>query len=256
MAYTKVEYTPVNWKNKSEGPLTPLGKKNLNVMDEGIAKITDQLDEVYRSFAEEINKIPTMQTKVDEFESTISTLNSTVTTLSSDFTTVKQNVDALSTTVTRLNKSVQDNESAIGRVTVKVSNALVQPRLIKAEIQNGDEFDFYDFSKTVALIVKGHAKFGNSTSEYFYEFIPFQEKGVFPAKIVPLLIKSGVTGVGIDSMENPSNSVTIGYRIRIRITPDENTGTVTVSEYSVKPSTVGANVTKSSFDLYVLETSN
>ena len=82
MAYTKVEYTPVNWKNKSEGPLTPLGKKNLNVMDEGIAKIADQLDEVYRSFAEEINKIPTMQTKVDEFESTISTLNSTVTTLS------------------------------------------------------------------------------------------------------------------------------------------------------------------------------
>ena len=256
MAYTKVEYTPVNWKNKSEGPFTPLGKKNLNVMDEGISKIADQLDEVYRSFAEEINKIPTMQTKVDEFESTISTLNNTVTTLSSDFTTVKQNVDTLSTTVTRLTKSVQDNESAIGRVAVKVSNALVQPRLIKAEIQNGDEFDFYDFSKTVALIVKGHAKFGNSTSEYFYEFIPFQEKGVFPAKIVPLLIKSGVTGVGIDSMENPSNSVTIGYRIRIRITPDENTGTVTVSEYSVKPSTVGANVTKSSFDLYVLETSN
>lgn len=256
MAYTKVEYTPVNWKNKSEGPLTPLGKKNLNVMDEGISKIADQLDEVYRSFAEEINKIPTMQTKVDEFESTISTLNSTVNTLSSDFTTVKQNVDTLSTTVTKLNTRVQDNESAIGRVAVKVSNALVQPRLIKAEIQNGDEFDFYDFSKTVALIVKGHAKFGNSTSEYFYEFIPFQEKGVFPAKIVPLLIKSGVTGVGIDSMENPSNSVTIGYRIRIRITPDENTGTVTVSEYSVKPSTVGANVTKSSFDLYVLETSN
>lgn len=256
MAYTKVEYTPVNWKNKSEGPLTPLGKKNLNVMDEGIAKIAEQLDEVYRSFVEEINKIPTMQTKVDEFESTISTLNSTVTTLSSDFTTVKQNVDTLSTTVTKLNTRVQDNESAIGRVTVKVSNALVQPRLIKAEIQNGDEFDFYDFSKTVALIVKGHAKFGNSTSEYFYEFIPFQEKGVFPAKIVPLLIKSGVTGVGIDSMENPSNSVTIGYRIRIRITPDENTRTVTVSEYSVKPSTVGANVTKSSFDLYVLETSN
>lgn len=256
MAYTKVEYTPVNWKNKSEGLLTPLGKKNLNVMDEGISKIAEQLDEVYRSFAEEISKIPTMQTKVDEFESTISALNSTVTTLNSDFTTVKQNVDTLSTTVTRLNKSVQDNESAIGRVTVKVSNALVQPRLIKAEIQNGDEFDFYDFSKTVALIVKGHAKFGNSTSEYFYEFIPFQEKGVFPANIVPLLIKSGVTGVGIDSMENPSNSVTIGYRIRIRITPDENTGTVTVSEYSVKPSTVGANVTKSSFDLYVLETSN
>lgn len=256
MAYTKVEYTPVNWKNKSEGLLTPLGKKNLNVMDEGISKIAEQLDEVYRSFAEEISKIPTMQTKVDEFESTISALNSTVTTLNSDFTTVKQNVDTLSTTVTRLNKSVHDNESAIGRVTVKVSNALVQPRLIKAEIQNGDEFDFYDFSKTVALIVKGHAKFGNSTSEYFYEFIPFQEKGVFPAKIVPLLIKSGVTGVGIDSMENPSNSVTIGYRIRIRITPDENTGTVTVSEYSVKPSTVGANVTKSSFDLYVLETSN
>lgn len=27
MAYTKVEYTPVNWKNKSEGLLTPLGKK-------------------------------------------------------------------------------------------------------------------------------------------------------------------------------------------------------------------------------------
>lgn len=256
MAYTKVEYTPVNWKNKSEGLLTPLGKKNLNVMDEGISKIAEQLDEVYRSFAEEISKIPTMQTKVDEFESTISALNSTVTTLNSDFTTVKQNVDTLSTTVTRLNKSVQDNESAIGRVTVEVSNALVQPRLIKAEIQNGDEFDFYDFSKTVALIVKGHAKFGNSTYEYFYEFIPFQEKGVFPAKIVPLLIKSGVTGVGIDSMENPSNSVTIGYRIRIRITPDENTGTVTVSEYSVKPSTVGANVTKSSFDLYVLETSN
>ena len=256
MAYTKVEYTPVNWKNKSEGLLSPLWKKNLNVMDEGISKIAEQLDEVYRSFAEEISKIPTMQTKVDEFESTISALNSTVTTLNSDFTTVKQNVDTLSTTVTRLNKSVQDNESAIGRVTVKVSNALVQPRLIKAEIQNGDEFDFYDFSKTVALIVKGHAKFGNSTSEYFYEFIPFQEKGVFPAKIVPLLIKSGVTGVGIDSMENPSNSVTIGYRIRIRITPDENTGTVTVSEYSVKPSTVGANVTKSSFDLYVLETSN
>lgn len=256
MAYTKVEYTPVNWKNKSEGLLTPLGKKNLNVMDEGISKIAEQLDEVYRSFAEEISKIPTMQTKVDEFESTISTLNSTVNTLNSDFTTVKQNVDTLSTTVTRLNKSVQDNESAIGRVTVKVSNALVQPRLIKAEIQNGDEFDFYDFSKTVALIVKGHAKFGNSTSEYFYEFIPFQEKGVFPAKIVPLLIKSGVTGVGIDSMDNPSNSVTIGYRIRIRITPDENTGKVTVSEYSVKPSTVGANVTKSSFDLYVLETSN
>lgn len=256
MAYTKVEYTPVNWKNKSEGLLTPLGKKNLNVMDYGISKIAEQLDEVYRSFAEEISKIPTMQTKVDEFESTISTLNSTVNTLNSDFTTVKQNVDTLSTTVTRLNKSVQDNESAIGRVTVKVSNALVQPRLIKAEIQNGDEFDFYDFSKTVALIVKGHAKFGNSTSEYFYEFIPFQEKGVFPAKIVPLLIKSGVTGVGIDSMDNPSNSVTIGYRIRIRITPDENTGTVTVSEYSVKPSTVGANVTKSSFDLYVLETSN
>jgi archaellum component FlaC len=256
MAYTKVEYTPVNWKNKSEGLLTPLGKKNLNVMDEGISKVAEQLDEVYRSFSEEINKIPTMQTKVDEFESTISTLNSTVTTLNSDFTTVKQNVDTLSTTVTRLNKSVQDNESAIGRVTVEVSNALVQPRLIKAEIQNGDEFDFYDFSKTVALIVKGHAKFGNSTSEYFYEFIPFQEKGVFPAKIVPLLIKSGVTGVGIDSMENPSNSVTIGYRIRIRITPDENKGTVIVSEYSVKPSTVGANVTKSSFDLYVLETSN
>lgn len=256
MAYTKVEYTPVNWKNKSEGLLTPLGKKNLNVMDEGISKVAEQLDEVYRSFLEEINKIPTMQTKVDEFESTISTLNSTVTTLNSDFTTVKQNVDTLSTTVTRLNKSVQDNESAIGRVTVEVSNALVQPRLIKAEIQNGDEFDFYDFSKTVALIVKGHAKFGNSTSEYFYEFIPFQEKGVFPAKIVPLLIKSGVTGVGIDSMDNPSNSVTIGYRIRIKITPDENTGTVTVSEYSVKPSTVGANVTKSSFDLYVLETSN
>ena len=256
MAYTKVEYTPVNWKNKSEGLLNTLGKKTLTVMDEGISKIAEQLDEVYRSFAEEISKIPTMQTKVDEFESTISALNSTVTTLNSDFTTVKQNVDTLSTTVTRLNKSVQDNESAIGRVTVKVSNALVQPRLIKAEIQNGDELDFYDFSKTVALIVKGHAKFGNSTSEYFYEFIPFQEKGVFPAKIVPLLIKSGVTGVGIDSMENPSNSVTIGYRIRIRITPDENTGTVTVSEYSVKPSTVGANVTKSSFDLYVLETSN
>lgn len=256
MAYTKVEYTPVNWKNKSEGLLTPLGKKNLNVMDEGISKIAEQLDEVYRSFAEEISKIPTMQTKVDEFESTISALNSTVTTLNSDFTTVKQNVDTLSTTVTRLNKSVQDNESAIGRVTVEVSNALVQPRLIKAEIQNGDEFYFYDFSKTVALIVKGHARFGNSTSEYFYEFIPFQEKGVFPAKIVPLLIKSGVTGVGIDSMENLSNSVTIGYRIRIRITPDENTETVTVSEYSVKPSTVGANVTKSSFDLYVLETSN
>lgn len=256
MAYTKVEYTPVNWKNKSEGLLTPLGKKNLNVMDEGISKIAEQLDEVYRSFAEEISKIPTMQTKVDEFESTISALNSTVTTLNSDFTTVKQNVATLSTTVTGLNKSVQDNESAIGRVTVKVSNALVQPRLIKAEIQNGDEFDFYDFSKTVALIVKGQAKFGNSTSEYFYEFIPFQEKGVFPTKIVPLLIKSGVTGVGLDSMDNPSNSVTIGYRIRIRITPDENTGTVTVSEYSVKPSTVGANVTKSSFDLYVLETSN
>lgn len=256
MAYTKVEYTPVNWKNKSEGLLTPLGKKNLNVMDEGISKIAEQLDEVYRSFAEEISKIPTMQTKVDEFESTISALNSTVATLNSDFTTVKQNVDTLSTTVTRLNKSVQDNELAIGRVTVEVSNALVQPRLIKAEIQNGDEFDFYDFSKTVALIVKGHAKFGNSTSEYFYEFIPFQEKGVFPAKIVPLLIKSGVTGFGIDSMENLSNSVTIGYRIRIRITPDRNTRTVTVSEYSVKPSTVGANVTKSSFDLYVLETSN
>lgn len=256
MAYTKVEYTPVNWKNKSEGPLTPLGKKNLNVMDEGISKIADQLDEVYRSFAEEINKIPTMQTKVDEFESTISTLNSTVTSLSSDFTTVKQNVDTLSTTVTRLTKSVQDNESAIGRVAVKVSNALVQPRLIKAEIQNGDEFNFYDFSKTVALIVKGQAKFGNSTAEYFHEFIPFQEKGVFPAKIVPLLIKSGVTGVGIDSMDNPSSSVTTGYRIRIRITPNEDAGTVTVSEYSVKPSTIGANVTKSSFDLYVLETSN
>ena len=52
MAYTKVEYTPVNWKNKSEGLLTPLGKKNLNVMDEGILKIAEQLDEVYRSFAD------------------------------------------------------------------------------------------------------------------------------------------------------------------------------------------------------------
>ena len=256
MAYTKVEYNPVNWKNKSEGLLTPLGKKNLNVMDEGISKIAEQLDEVYLSFVEEINKIPTMQTKVDELESTISALDSTVSTLDTDFETVKQDVDTLSSTVTRLNTRVQDNESAIGRVSSKVSNAIVQPRLIKSKIQDGDEFDFYDFSKTVALIVKGSATFGNSTAEYFYEFIPFQEKGVFPAKIVPLLIKSGVTGVGIDSMDNPSSSITTGYRIRIRITPNEDAGTVTVSEYSVKPSTVGANVTKSSFDLYVLETSN
>lgn len=47
MAYTKVEYNPVNWKNKSEGLITPLDKRNLNNMDDTIEMLADSLDVAY-----------------------------------------------------------------------------------------------------------------------------------------------------------------------------------------------------------------
>ena len=47
MAYTKVEYNPVNWKNKSEGLITPLDKRNLNNMDGAIKTLADSLDVAY-----------------------------------------------------------------------------------------------------------------------------------------------------------------------------------------------------------------
>lgn len=47
MAYTKVEYNPVNWKNKSEGLITPLDKRNLNNMDDTIKMLADSLDVAY-----------------------------------------------------------------------------------------------------------------------------------------------------------------------------------------------------------------
>lgn len=47
MAYTKYVYSRVNWKNKSESLETPLGKTNLNRMDDGIHAIAENLDVVY-----------------------------------------------------------------------------------------------------------------------------------------------------------------------------------------------------------------
>ena len=58
MAYTKVEYTPVNWKNKSEGLITPLDKRNLNNMDGAIKTLADSLDVAY-------NELDTKKLSVD-----------------------------------------------------------------------------------------------------------------------------------------------------------------------------------------------
>lgn len=251
MAYTKYNYERVNWKNKSQGLLTALGEKNLNVMDEGIYNIANQLDNVYQEFAAEIGKIPTMQTTIDGVESTVGKLNTS-------FTEVQTTVSSLNSSVTSLNTKVKDNTTSIESMGTRVwnlrSNSICVPRLIKKGLQKGDEFNFYDFSRTVALVLKGYANFGNSTSEYFSEIIPFTEKGVFPSKIVPLLIKSGHTGINLDNIDDPSTSVTVGYRIYIRIKPSEDDGIVTVSDYSIKPNVVNSGVTKGYFDLYVLET--
>ena len=59
MAYTKVEYNPVNWKNKSEGLITPLDKRNLNNMDDAIKMLADSLDVAY-------NELDTRKLSVDE----------------------------------------------------------------------------------------------------------------------------------------------------------------------------------------------
>lgn len=58
MAYTKVEYNPVNWKNKSEGLITPLDKRNLNNMDGAIKTLADSLDVAY-------NELDTKKLSVD-----------------------------------------------------------------------------------------------------------------------------------------------------------------------------------------------
>ena len=58
MAYTKVEYNPVNWKNKSEGLITPLDKRNLNNMDGAIKTLADSLDVSY-------NELDTKKLSVD-----------------------------------------------------------------------------------------------------------------------------------------------------------------------------------------------
>lgn len=58
MAYTKVEYNPVNWKNKSEGLITPLDKRNLNNMDCAIKTLADSLDVAY-------NELDTKKLSVD-----------------------------------------------------------------------------------------------------------------------------------------------------------------------------------------------
>lgn len=58
MAYTKVEYNPVNWKNKSEGLITPLDKRNLNNMDDAIKMLADSLDVAY-------NELDTKKLSVD-----------------------------------------------------------------------------------------------------------------------------------------------------------------------------------------------
>lgn len=58
MAYTKVEYNPVNWKNKSEGLITPLDKRNLNNMDGAIKTLADYLDVAY-------NELDTKKLSVD-----------------------------------------------------------------------------------------------------------------------------------------------------------------------------------------------
>lgn len=58
MAYTKVEYNPVNWKNKSEGLITPLDKRNLNNMDDTIKMLADSLDVAY-------NELDTKKLSVD-----------------------------------------------------------------------------------------------------------------------------------------------------------------------------------------------
>ena len=47
MAYSKYFYNRVNWKNKSESLETPLGKTNLNRMDDGIYQIAENLDVAY-----------------------------------------------------------------------------------------------------------------------------------------------------------------------------------------------------------------
>lgn len=58
MEYTKVEYNPVNWKNKSEGLITPLDKRNLNNMDGAIKTLADSLDVAY-------NELDTKKLSVD-----------------------------------------------------------------------------------------------------------------------------------------------------------------------------------------------
>lgn len=45
--YEKVEYTRVNWKNRSDGLITPLDKRNLNNMDKAIDDLCKSLDIAY-----------------------------------------------------------------------------------------------------------------------------------------------------------------------------------------------------------------
>ena len=47
MAYTRYVYTRTNWKNKSESMTTPVGKTNMNHIEDGIYNIAENLDVAY-----------------------------------------------------------------------------------------------------------------------------------------------------------------------------------------------------------------
>lgn len=51
MAYNKYVYNKINWKNKSESLETPLGKTNLNHMDDGIYQIAEKIDVFYNELS-------------------------------------------------------------------------------------------------------------------------------------------------------------------------------------------------------------
>lgn len=51
MGYTRYVYNRINWVNRSDGLTTPLGKTNMNRMDEAIYQIAENLDVTYNEMA-------------------------------------------------------------------------------------------------------------------------------------------------------------------------------------------------------------
>lgn len=65
MAYTKFEYDKTEWKNKSEGTSTPIDKKNLNHIEEGIYGTAKALDEAYRELKIDIDSMKLLGFSID-----------------------------------------------------------------------------------------------------------------------------------------------------------------------------------------------